>query len=259
METITNLNVAGLDVVQTGQGTNLVLLHSLLSDRSVFDRVVPALAEKFRLTLPNLPAFGRSKAAGTSIEDFADKIAEMMDALDLPPTAAVLGNGFGGFIATALAVRHGERIEKLILVDTGPAFPPPAKAPLRAMADLVEADGMEAVLDVAVERMFPNDYIAANPDIIDDRKAVLRGADPALFATAARAIAEVELGDRLPDVKASTLVMVGLEDETTPPELSHALVAGIAGARLVEIPGSGHCPQVQEPRAFVDHVSAFLN
>ena len=53
----------GLDVVQAGAGRDLVLLHSLLTDRSAFDGVVPDLARNRRLTLVNLPGYGGSPPA----------------------------------------------------------------------------------------------------------------------------------------------------------------------------------------------------
>src|SRR3546814_7590506 len=53
--------------------------------------------------------------------------------------------------------------------------------------------------------------------------------------------------------------MVGLEDATTPPAMSRALHAGIAGAKLVEIEGCGHCPQIQARDRFVEAVLAFLD
>src|SRR5687767_13078909 len=95
-----------VDVEQRGAGRDLVLLHSLLTDRSVFDRVVPALSRSHRLTLVNLPGYGGSSPAGADIESYADRVAAVMDALKLSREAAVLGNGFGGFIAVMLAARH---------------------------------------------------------------------------------------------------------------------------------------------------------
>lgn len=253
--------IAGFDVVETGAGPGLLLLHSLLSERSVFDRVLPALTARHRLTIPNLPGYGATPPLGSAaptVEDYADAIAAMMDAACLPEDTAVLGNGAGGFMAVALAIRHGRRIGRLILADTGPGFPESAKAPLRLLADKVVAEGMTAVLDAAMKRMFPEPYIAANPQVIEERKAALATCNPAAFAATARALADVEMGERLDRIANPTLVIVGLEDATTPPAMSNALHAGIAGARLVEIEGCGHCPQIQARERFTEAVLGFL-
>ena len=100
---VVDVNGTRLDVVQAGAGRDLVLLHSLLADRSAFDLVVPALARTRRLWLVNLPGYGASTPAGSRIEDYADCIAGLLSVLRLPQQTDILGNGFGGFIATALA------------------------------------------------------------------------------------------------------------------------------------------------------------
>ena len=94
---------AVMDVIQEGHGPDLVLLHSLLTDRTVFDGIVPALAGRRRLTLPNLPGFGASAPAGPRIEDYADRIAALLDALALPAATDVVAMSFGGFVGIALA------------------------------------------------------------------------------------------------------------------------------------------------------------
>ena len=255
---IIKVNGADVDVIQVGEGRHLVLLHSLLSDRGSFEAVVPSLVQSCRLTLVDLPGFGESSPAGPAVEDFADRIAGLFAALDLPRETDVLGNGFGGFIALALAQRHGDLFERLILVDTGAAFPEAGKAAFHAMAEKVETGGMSAILDTAVSRLFPDDFIEANRSLVEQRKAVLRRADPAHFAAACRSLAAVDLRPGLGRITNPTLVVVGLRDEATPPPLSRELADVIEAARLVEIPHCGHSPQMQDPQAFLDAVAPFL-
>lgn len=260
---VTQLDIPNIDVVRVGEGPDLLLVHTLLAERTVFNRALPDLAAKYRLTIPNLPGYGTTPAldiSTPSVRDYADWIAGLMDMAELPDDTAVLGNGAGGFMSVALAIHHGGRIGKLILADTGPGFPEPAKAPLRFLADKVEAEGMSAVLDAAMLRMFPEGYIAENPGIIGERKAALATCDPKAFAATARALADVEMADQIGSISNDTLVMVGLDDQTTPPALSHALHEGIPGAQLLEIPDCGHCPQIQARdtfnRAVIDFLSA---
>jgi 3-oxoadipate enol-lactonase len=170
----------------------------------------------------------------------------------------LLGNGFGGFVAQSVALRHPGRIDRLMLVDTAPNFPDPAKIPLRGLQAKVLAEGMSGVLDAAMLRMFPPAYIEAAPDVIAERRAALASANPALFADACAALAALDHLPHLGRIAHPTLVLVGLEDQTTPPDLSRQLAAGIPGARLVELPGVGHCPQVQSPEAFLAEIRGFL-
>jgi 3-oxoadipate enol-lactonase len=257
-----SITVAGRPAtfVQQGSGPDLLLVHSLLAERSSFDRVLPALAARCRVTMPDLPGYGGSAPLPdpVKIADYADWVADLMRTLRLPPSTTVLGNGFGGFVATALAIRHGSLFGKLVIADSLPAFPAPAKEPLRGLAARVAAEGMQGALDIAIRRMFPEDYIAANPGIVAERKeALLRSAEPAAFGKAALALTELDHAPALKNIRNRTLVLCGALDQTTPPQIARQLAAGIAGARYEEIPECGHCPQVQKPAALVERVLAF--
>ena len=257
--TILTAGATGLDVVQVGQGRDLVLFHSLLTDRTVFDPVVPSLGRDRRLTLVNLPGFGASAPAGPAIEDYADRVALLFPALGLEPaTTDLVAMSFGGFVGIALAARHGHLFDRLILVDTAAAFPEPAKAPLRAMAERVLRDGMGAVVDTALRRMFTERFIAARPDIVAARSETLLRARPEHFATACRALADLDLRPALGKIANPTFVIVGALDVTTPPALAGEVAAGIAGARIVEISECAHCPPIEQPEEFARAVGAFL-
>ena len=250
---------ADLDVVQTGTGRDLVLLHSLLTDRSAFDLVAPPLAKTRRLTLVNLPGYGASGPAGEDVESYADRIAALIAALRLPRQTDILGNGFGGFIAVALAARHGAKFDRLIVADALATFPEPAKQPLRNLAAKVAQEGMAGALDIAIRRMFPETFIAAHPQVVTEhRRALEKEADAMCFQRACLALARLDFTPVLGKIRNPTLVMVGALDQTTPPAIARQLADGIRGARFLEIPGCGHCPQIENPQAFIDAVNAFL-
>jgi 3-oxoadipate enol-lactonase len=249
---------SSLDVVKRGQGPDLVLLHSLLSDRTAFDRIAPRLATERTVWLVNLPGFGRSAPAGPGLEQFADRIAEELPKLGLSTKADLLGNGFGGFVSVALAVRHGGMFDKLMFVDTGAAIPPEGKGAFGMMAERVESGGMDAVLATALQRMFPADFLAAHPGIAEERKASLRAANPQHFAAACRALAAFDHRTEVASIRNPTLVVVGLRDTATPPALSYALANGIPGAKLVELAHCGHSPHIQDPEAFWQTLKPFL-
>ena len=244
---------------QTGNGPGLLLLHSLLTDLTVFDRVRGPLAASRHVTRINLPGFGRSTPiALESVADQADHVARVMAALELGPDTVVFGNGFGAFVAAELAIRHGARFDRLILADVVAAFPEPARAPFRAMADKVRAGGMQAVLDTAIGRMFPPQFAAAHAETVAARKRALAGVDPGCFARACLALASLDLKPRLGDIRNPTLVACGALDQTTPPALARELAAHIPGAAYREIPGAGHCPMLEQPEALVELVWEFL-
>ncbi|MSQ55626.1 MAG: alpha/beta fold hydrolase [Betaproteobacteria bacterium] len=248
-----------VEFTQTGAGPDLLLLHSLLTELTVFDGVLPRLARGRRVTRINLPGFGASSAASLeTVAAHADHVAAAMDALGLPASTDVFGNGFGAFVALELALRHGSRLRRLVVADTLASFPEPAKAPFRGMAERVRGQGMAAVLDTAIERMFPPDFRAAHPELIAARKRALGAVDPECFARACLALAALDLGPRLGGIRNRTLVLCGEQDQTTPPALAEALAKAIAGARFLSIPGSGHCPMLEQPETLVALMEEFL-
>jgi pimeloyl-ACP methyl ester carboxylesterase len=255
------LSLDGVDVEyeQQGKGPDLLLLHSLLTELTVFEGVLPALSAHRRVTRINLPGFGRSGAVRLeSVADQAGHVARVMDALRLPREAAVFGNGFGAFVALELALRHGERFGPLLVADTLAAFPEPARAPFRAMAERVSAGGMQAVLDAAIARMLPPAFAERNAAAVEQRKKALGGVDPHCFARACLALAGLDLTPRLPTLRKRVLVMCGELDHTTPPALARALAELIPGARYREIAASGHCPMLEQPAALVRLMQEFL-
>ncbi len=255
---VVEVNGSGLDVEEVGSGPELVLLHSLLTDRSAFDRVKGELARQRRVILVNMPGYGASSPVGSSIEEYADHVAGLFAALKLSARTAVLGNGFGGFVALALAARHGARFDRLIIADSVATFPPPAKQPFRILHAKVSEQGMGAVLDAAVRRMFPEAFILNHPKIVAERKAALAKADSGCFARACLALVAVDLREAVRTIRNPTLVMVGSLDQTTPPELARELAQAIPRARFHEVAGAGHCPQIENPAQFVAAVQAFL-
>ena len=100
-----------------GQGPALFLFHSLLSDRASFDAVVPMLSQSFRVIVPELPGFGRSKAVEGGLVAVADRMAQAVKEGAGAGKAIVLGNGYGGFVALQMAIRHPGIASRFIFAD----------------------------------------------------------------------------------------------------------------------------------------------
>jgi 3-oxoadipate enol-lactonase len=245
-----------LDIESAGKGPDLVLLHSLLAERSSFERIKPELAKLFTVHLVHLPGYGGSRTAGEqTIEDFADRVAREAIFSKRP---FLLGNAFGGFIATSLAIRHGHKISALVAAPAIAGFAEPAREPFRLLASKARASGMAAIADAAIKRMFPPAFIAAHPEIVEERKRALEAVDAEGFARACLAIAQMDLRASLKKISMRTLVVVGALDQTTPAAAARELADAIQGAQFFELPGCGHCPQIEQPESFVAAVRGFL-
>ena len=253
-----SMNGVQVEYEQQGEGPDLLLLHSLLTELTVFEPVLPLLRGR-RLTRINLPGFGASAPAVLeTVGDHADHVAAAMDALKLPRSTAVFGNGFGAFVALELAIRHGGRFGPLVVADTLAAFPEPARAPFRGMAERVKASGMQAVLDTAINRMLPPEFAARHPDAVAKRKAALGAVDPGCFARACLGLAKLDLTAQVGSLRKPVLVMCGELDQTTPPALARALADAIPAASYAGIPHSGHCPMLEQPAELARMMDDFL-
>jgi 3-oxoadipate enol-lactonase len=247
-----------VDAEQSGDGPPLFLFHSLLSDRASFDAIVPMLSQSFRVIVPELPGFGRSAAVGGGLADIADRMAAAVrDAAGAEP-AIVLGNGYGGFVALQMAIRHPDLASKFILADCGAAFSEPGRQAFRNMAAASEAKGLAAITDVAMRRLFAPEFQEAHPDLMADRREAFLRTDPGVFRAACAALAELDLRGELDKVTVPVLVLVGEHDEATPPPMSRELAAGLPNAQLKIIAGCAHVPQLQSPQAFLDTIGNFL-
>jgi len=245
-----------VNATETGQGPPLVLLHSLLSDRASFDAVVAPLARAFRVIVPELPGFGRSRAVGGGLAGVADRMAELVT--EAAGRAVVLGHGYGGFVALQMAIRHPTAATRLILADAGAAFSEAGREAFRTMAAVSGAKGLAAIADVAMNRLFAPEFQATHPALMGERRAAFMRTDPEIFRAACDALASLDLRGGLSKVKVPVLVLVGEQDEATPPAMSHELAAGLPDAQLKIIPGCANVPQLQAPALFLAAIAGVL-
>src|SRR5713101_1271591 len=243
---------------QSGKGPFLFLFHSLLSDRASFDAVVPRLSQSFRVVVPELPGFGGSQTVDGGLAAVADRMAEALTDAAGGDDVFVLGNGYGGFIALQMAVRHPDLATKLILADCGAAFSEEGRAAFRNMAAASQAKGLSAITDVAMRRLFAPEFQEKHPDRMRDRREAFLRTDPEVFRAACAALAQLDLRPELGQVTVPVLVLVGEHDEATPPPMSRELAAGLPNARLKVIPGCAHVPQLQSSEIFLDAIGDFL-
>lgn len=248
-----------LTAVRTGEGRDLVVLHSLLADRHAFDPVLPALAAKHRVTLINLPGFDGSQPTMLALMDaYVAAIEDGFDEFDIGTDAVLIGNGFGGTVALAFAIAHPERISKLVLSDAAACFPPEGRQAFAVMAQKVADSGLGAVAEIAARRVHSPAYLKAHPEAIEVRKKVLLGIEPKAFHAACKILQETDLTPLLHHLRVPTLVVCGELDQATPPALNKAIVEKVAGSRYVELPGCGHCPPLEQPDAFLAAIKEFV-
>ncbi len=239
-----------------GTGPTLVVFHSLLADRTSFDAVIPDLAAHFRVIVPALPGFGHSAPAPGGLAGVADRMAEAI--AELGGKVALLGNGYGGFVALQMTLRAPHLVSRLVIADAGAAFSEPGRAAFRGMAMGAAAKGLEGIADIAMRRLFSPDFHAENPALVAERRAIFLQSNPEIVIAACTALADMDLRPQIPAIAIPTLVIVGAQDEATPPAMSEELAELLPHARLQILDGLAHVPQLQDPARFLMAVLPFL-
>lgn len=243
-------------------GPVLLLVHAFPLNRSMWAPQCEALADCAHIIAPDLRGHGESEAppGPYSMETFADDLAALLDRWEAP-RAVYCGLSLGGYIGFAFVRRHRERLAGLILADTRPGPDgDQRRAGREELASAVEAAGSSAL---AVERLRPPLVAAetrrARPDFVDQLGAMIAGTPATGLAGAARGIAaRPDSTPTLAEIAVPTLLIVGSEDEVTPPAESEAMHAAIAGSTLEVLPGAGHLSNLERPAAFNAAVRAHL-
>lgn len=248
-----------LSVKITGSGPAIVLFHSLLADQSSFEKIIPSLAKTHQVILLSLPGFDGSDQVGGSLDAIADQIAGAMSSLNLQTPPILLGNGYGGFVALNTAIRHPQLARKLILADCGACFSEQGRAAFRGMSDNAMKNGLGAIADVAMRRLFAPSYQAEHPELIAERRERFLAIHHDTFHGACAALATMDLREEAKLLKIPTLVICGELDEATPKEMSEELANLIPNANLKILSGLAHVPQLQDPAVFLMAIQEYIN
>lgn len=224
----------------------LVLGNSLGTSRAVWDRQVPAFAERFRLLRYELPGHGGSPSppGPYTIGDLGAGVLTLLDEHGVD-VAAYCGISLGGMIGMWLAASAPDRIMTLGLVCTS-AYLPPASGWLDR-AEQVRAAGMASITEASVGRWFTPAFTAREPRLVAAFASELERADAEGYAGCCAAIAGMDLRGRLGEVSAPTLVIAGAQDPATPPAHGAVIASAIPGARLRVVRGSAHLANVSSP------------
>jgi len=242
-----------------GEGPSIVLFHSLLADRTSFDKIVAPLSRTHKVVILSLPGFGASGAVRGGLDAIADHIADSLPEFDLGPGAVFLGNGYGAFIAATLAARHPGIAAKLVLVGCGVAFSEAGRDAFRNMSRLARERGLEAVVDTAMQRLFSREFQANHPELMAERKDRFLAVDPDTFHNACSALASLDLRSGLPKIDVPVMVMVGEHDSATPPDMAREMANAIPDGRLRMLEGCAHVPQLQNPELFLSSIRGFID
>ncbi|MFM7206921.1 MAG: alpha/beta fold hydrolase [Planctomycetaceae bacterium] len=254
-----------LAVHTAGSGLPVVLLHAFPLDHGMWERQA-VLGESLRLIVPDLRGFGGSGSLPDGIAGFADDVAAILDALHVERPAVICGVSMGGYVAQHMAARHPDRVAALALVDTRlEADTPEARANRVDLAGKVGRLGQSILADAMIPRLMahpPSSDPAAAARHAENvgllRAMIERQNVPTIQAALAAMGDRPDMVTAMSGVTAPTLLVVGAEDQLTPPACLSLAEMLMPNAKLLIVPGAGHLVPLEAPEIFNRALLEFL-
>jgi pimeloyl-ACP methyl ester carboxylesterase len=251
---------ARIRFAEAGRGSPLVLVHDYLASRVAWDDVLPTLAARFHVIVPDLPGFGESEKPPPGryrydFEGFAESLVDLLAALGLG-RVSLCGHAMGGAVALTLAASHAHVVDKLVLVS--PLVYPPRPDALSRIAGVPLLGPL--VFKQLYGRALFRSRFAASAAARRERLFELfdvPAAREAAYATMCAMLDTRPLTASVPRVSAPTLVTWGRSNRTSPVEQGRRLARELGGARF-EVFDCGPSPAEEVPEAFARTVAAFL-
>jgi pimeloyl-ACP methyl ester carboxylesterase len=239
----------------------LVLIQGLGFDASGWGAAIGRLRRRFRLVLIDNRGVGRSAAGSVSVQAMAGDVLAVLDDIGIG-AVHVLGASLGGMIAQDLAVRHSERVDKLVLACTTPGWPFAYPMPAGTVR-LIRAS-RRLPPDVAARRHVENALstvtLDKHPGLVEQILARQQSAaaGQATWQAQVAAGARYVSGLRHGGIHARTLILHGEADRVVDPRNARLLAARIPRARLITFPALGHLFLWEDPAGFAAVVTSFL-
>lgn len=216
-------------------GETLVLVHGVNDHAGSWFLVAPALAQKYRVIIPDLPGHGESEPRDgpLPISLMVQKLAAVIG----DQRVTLVGNSLGGWLSMLYTLAHPQNVSRLILEASG-GLTLPLDSPTTAHT---RDEAMIILRNVHGPRFQPPEWVI---------EALLQRAisSPMLRVTE---IAEHVVDARLQDIRVPTTVLWGEDDGVVPRAYAEALLHGIAGSTMHVIEGAAHIPHLQQPERFL--------
>lgn len=235
----------------------LVLANSLGTTSGMWEDQVAALSQRFLVVRYDHRGHGRSSATPGpySMALLGGDCLAVLDDLGAA-RASLVGLSIGGAVAMWVAGHAPDRVERLVLCCTAPAFPPPEQWVERAA--LVRQRGVAQLLDPLMGRWFTASFDDRGGAVRQRVDAMLKSVDPEGYAGCCEALSLMDQTADLAAITAPTLVIGGAADPVVPPAAAADLSTRIAGAALLVLSGAAHLANIEQPTRFNEAVISHL-
>jgi pimeloyl-ACP methyl ester carboxylesterase len=261
------VNGINIHYVQTGKGRDLVLIHGIASNLGQWQlSILPALAKEFRVTMYDLRGHGYSDmpASGYTPDHMVGDFSGLLDYLGIE-RASIIGHSYGGVVALYYAVVHPERVDKLIIADTGVPALQPGNGPDAALLGWREALRREGI-EVPEEKTEDLAYLMEQTLKLRGRRWRGMGVRRAIarlsrLSNTTSVVKEYRGNpgltvEMIRQIQAPTLLVYG--DRSPMTASLHALRENLLDCTTAIIPDGGHFYPLAHPEPFVRHITCFL-
>ena len=257
--TVGNIELAYID---RGSGPVILFVHGFPLDHSMWSEQIEALSARHRVVAPDLRGFGQSEGLDekTTMQQFADDLAGLLDALRIAEPVNLCGLSMGGYVAWQFWEHHRGRLASLILCDTRAAGDTPEGALGRlALAETVLAEGALPVADSMLPKLFAPRSLDSDPTYVESTKQVMESTRPTTIAAALRGMAErPDMTAELPAIELPALLLCGEHDVITPADEMRDVAKAMPDAMFRVIYGAGHMSPLERPERVNRLILEFL-
>lgn len=235
----------------------LAFINSLGTDLRIWDAVADDLAGDVSILVYDKRGHGLSdiRADRCTIAEHAADLVGLLDHVGAHETV-LCGLSIGGLIAQHLAATSPGRVRALVLCDTAHKIGAPDFWNQRIAT--VKRDGIAALADPILERWFTPGFRTGEPALFAGCRNMLTRQSVAGYVASCAAVRDADHTELVGRITAPTLVVVGDQDGSTPPDLVRSMADLIPGARFEIIADAGHIPCVEQPVALVALLRTFL-
>lgn len=249
---------AELHYLEAGQGSMLILLHGLGGNAWEWNQTILSLAKSFYVIALDQIGFGDSDKPFLNyrINTFVDFLYGFYRGLGIRK-ASIIGHDIGGWIAAALALKHPDLVERLVLVGTNPFNTLKQKRIKKDYNPVTCQQTLEQLQRLFYQKnRFVNWQVAEQ--VFTQKIAINDGYTIEQLTKSIYKNQDV-LDNCLAELTAPTLIIQGKEDEFVPLTVSQRLHREIKNSKLQILDKCGHLPHVEQSKKFILLVNSFFN
>jgi 3-oxoadipate enol-lactonase len=249
------VNGVNLFYKESGSGPEtIVFSHGLLMDHTMFEPQRAVFEKQYRVIAYDHRAQGQSEdiGRGYDMSTIADDAALLIRALEAAP-CHFAGLSMGGFAGMRVAAHHPELIRTLTLMNTTATREKlPNRLRYNFLVQMVKIFSPAPFTPIAVKELFGQTTrrSAERRPMLEQWTGKLR-ARPRNIARSLQAVMNRRefRADEMAAIRCPTLIITGEDDTAQPPANAKSMIAGIRGARHINIRGAGHSSSLETPEA----------